>query len=718
MAEAFRHDPEFYTRDVDYLKSYIDQMATGLSIQFGITVDRAKEKIRQWHKEKRGPFKDFKQPIIEGYARDENDDRVHTSMGLNAFLANSKKEEHIVVPTFTAYYSPEKRQSPISEYVGDNVKERSVAKKEAARLEAQKRHAEAFLMEIRQKNKKENNNSLSGLFSALSSIFKNETGHNTLTSMTRSMSSIANALNERIIGGNRHYRDVNTAINNTLAIITHSDPKQIRAVMDEFNLKAPSTTEIMDVYKRSMRYYTFDIYSYSKIQALIKNTTEEQRAAIAFNQDLYHVRKYNKGFVRKLLESISSNEITTSYEDPVKEMYRHDEITRSYSHQVCMSEVSGLGVDYSKMEPSIVQKLANVCNNISSAVRKYKSFFDAFFLTKIVPNSTAFIQDMVRTTVVLSDTDSTMFSVDWWVKDYFGELDFSDKGYAIAGAVAYITSQVNTHCIAVLSGNMGVPRKNLFVLGMKPEFVFPVFVQSPVSKHYFTAMICKEGSVYSDIKMEIKGVHNLNSAISSTIIKAAHTNMERVIRDIMTGKKISMKKEINSVLELESSIRESSIKGDSTYFKKLAIKDHTSYSVEDPKINSIYAFHTLWVEVFQPKYGTVGDPEYQVVKFSTTMNTKTKFNNWLNSFKDQEMADRFRAWATRHRKKTLTTIYVSQEFIEAYGIPEEIVSVLDIDKTIMDLTNVRRMLLDSLGYTPKPEVTLSSYLKPFELEAA
>jgi hypothetical protein len=103
-----------------------------------------------------------------------------------------------------------------------------------------------------------------------------------------------------------------------------------------------------------------------------------------------------------------------------------------------------------------------------------------------------------------------MFSTDEWVLWYFGKLDFSQRGFAISGAVMFLSTQCIAHCLAILSGNMGVAEENLYTLSMKPEFVFPVFVQSPVAKHYFTARLVEEGNVYPDIRMEIKGVHRLS----------------------------------------------------------------------------------------------------------------------------------------------------------------------------------------------------------------
>lgn len=718
MSEFLR-DASFYTRDSAYLSNYVRQMAIGLSIEFGITVEEAVAKIQKWKAE--GRFTKFENPTVDYFTKDDNDDRIHSSIKLTDYIATAVKNKYILVPTFTAYFSPEERKSPLSEYIGDNVDKRSKLKKASQKAfaasavakakgdleQAEKDFVVGFMNNSGQTNKKENNNSLSGLFSAVSSIFCNDTGHNTLTSITRSMASIANALNERIIGGNRHYRDSSTAINNTLAIIESTDLSLVRQAMDLYGLRAPSVDELMDLYRFSMQYYSFDISVYKKLLPLVSKLNDEQRAIVAYSQDLFHMKKFNPEMMTKLLTDFAMGTTDTNFDDPVGFIRKQDELTISFAHQVCLDQMRGKPKSHDELDPALQQLIAKTCANINSCIAKYKILFEVFFLTKTVPNSSAFIQDMVRTSVVLSDTDSTMFSVDQWVQDYFGFLDFSSKGFAVAGTVAFISSQVNAHCIAILSGNMGVSKDRIFKLSMKPEFVFPVFIQSPVAKHYFTAKLVCEGVVYNELDMEIKGVHNRNSAVPEKINKKSHERMLSLIETVMEGKKISLKDEINSVIDLEQELMTSLISGSTEFYKRTSIKTISSYKVSDPIKKSLYAFHTMWMEVFSPIYGPIPEPDYEVIKIPTRLTTKTRFKKWLETFDDKEAAERLRKWMEDHNKTMLKTIYLSTDYVEANGIPKEIISIANYDKIILDLTNTRRMLLDSIGYTPRPEYLLN-----------
>jgi hypothetical protein len=252
---------------------------------------------------------------------------------------------------------------------------------------------------------------------------------------------------------------------------------------------------------------------------------------------------------------------------------------------------------------------------------------------------------------------------------------------------------------------MGVADEHLFTLSMKPEYVFPVFVQSPVAKHYFTAKLVEEGKVFKDIVMEIKGVHNKNSALPPTIIGPAQELMEQIIRDIMDGKKISNNANIKEVADLErkiiASLRSSSVE----FLKRSNIKEASAYGRN--ALESNFAHHSLWQEVFAPTYGSIDPPPYDVIKVPTTLTSPSIYKAWLDGMKNQKLAERMREWSERHNKKQMPTFYFHLDKILSSAIPEEVIEVIDYRKIVLDLTNVRRMLLDSLGFPVRSEFLLT-----------
>lgn len=700
---AFLQPRSFYNRDINPLMHYVSQMATALSIANNVPLAEAKVFIQSAMKT--GKFKNLRDPEVVFFGKDENGDRTREEMPLSHYIRDSVQKKQIMVPTFTTYAHPDEDRSPISSFMKFNVSKRNDAKQASQRAEAAGNVETAFLENVNQANKKENNNSMSGAMATESSIFENDTGHNTLTSITRSMASIGNAMNERMIGGNRHYRNKEIALNNAIAIVHTMDSDSMLEAMNTFGLYYPTPQDLLKVFKHSMRYYVFDQKAYKDIYEFACLLSPLQRAAIVYNQDFYHIRQFNPKVVKQMLEDFAELDDVTVNENPIAIIKAADPLSANYAHQVCIELVSGLGKDYADMPERTVQTVSNVCRNIDNRVVQYRTLINSFFLTKTVPNSTAYIQDMVRGTVPLSDTDSTMFSVDEWVNWYFGKLVFTQRAYGIAGGVAYLAVQCIAHCLAIMSGNMGVADEHLFTLSMKPEFVFPVFVQSPVAKHYFTAMLVKEGAVYKDIKMEIKGVHNKNSALPGSIVEPAQARMEEIIRTVMHGEQISLEKEIKDVADIERTIINSLKSSEVEYLKRGNIKEASAYGSSAEE--SPYAIHTQWMRVWAPSYGNIEPPPYETIKIPTTLISASKFKKWLESMEDRQLAARMTQFSIDFNKKQLPTFYLSLDLMLSQPIPKEIIDVIDYRRIVLDLTNVRRMLLDSLGFPVRKDFLLS-----------
>ena len=692
----------FYQRDLNPLRGAVNQMATALSVNNNTSYEEARQFVGESIRSGAFPLNN---PNVEYYGRNANGDRTQESQPLLDLLKEIVENFEIMVPTMTTYCHPDTLMSPLSSFIAFNVDKRAAAKHEQFKAEQNGDVFMAFRKKIEQTNKKENNNSASGAMATFASILANETGHNTLTSITRSMASIANALNERMISGNRHYHNREIAINNAIAIISTMDEGSVREACQKYKLHLPSPMETLEVFMKSLRYYDFDRSIRQELFAFFCQMTGYQRAACVYTQDLYHLRKFNPTQVRELLEALSNDQCPQQFEEPAKVIKSNGGAIMNYSHQVLIYELQGKGTDYQKMEPALVNRIANVSTNIAKTVESYRSMINAFFLAKTVPSSTAYIKDMVRDNVVLSDTDSTMFAIDEWVINYFGELQFTQKAFGIAGAVMYLSSSCIAHCLAILSANMGVSKDHLFTLEMKPEFVFPVFGQSPVSKHYFTAQLVKEGSVLPKIKMEIKGVHNISSAQPSEIIQPTHKLMEELIANIMRGEKIDIHKEIHSVYLVEQQILDSVRNGESTFYKRINIKEPTAYSKGPMESN--FSHYTMWQTVFAAKYGDVSEPPYDALKIPTIINSVTKWKKWLAEIKDRDIAQRMESWALSHNKKLVSTFFLSMDQIEMMGIPDEILPIIDYKRILLDLTNSRRMLLDTCGHTLREGYTIS-----------
>mgnify|MGYP003523120546 FL=1 len=181
--------------------------------------------------------------------------------------------------------------------------------------------------------------------------------------------------------------------------------------------------------------------------------------------------------------------------------------------------------------------------------------------------------------------------------------------------------------------------------------------------------------------------------------------MEEIIRTVMRGELISLEQEIKDTADIERTIISSLKNSEVEYLKRGNIKEASAYGT-GPK-ESPYANHTLWETVFAPDYGSIEEPPYDVIKIPTTLVSPAKFKKWITEIENRNLAERMKSFALEFNKKKMPTFYFSLDQVLSQSIPKEVMDVIDYRRIVLDLTNVRRMLLDSLGFPVRVDFLLS-----------
>lgn len=710
MENPFLLSPDEYVRSVNPIKDWAMQAAWYASRMLDKDYHQCLAHIQNKLKNNQTSLKD---PNVVFFYRGENGDKTKQTAPLRAYLNNVIKNGHILAATGTVYLHPSVKVSHIVGYLDENVKLRSRYKKISQKYEAEGNKAMHSYYHNSQDNAKRDNNAVSGGFVAEGSIIQNTSAHSTLTSTTRSIASLSNACNERLIEGNRHYYAPEIILNNLASISTETNFEDVQKAVDLYQLTIPNVDQTMKCIQRSSDLYFRDTRKMNVIRDLVVKMKPLERAAVVYTGDLWHIRQLNQDFARRLITQLSMKGDSTHSEDMVAQIFKMDEQVVNYAHQINLSMMKGKGKRYEELSLDQQAILLNTCKNIVKTVDDYKPLIKAFFLTKNSPPTMASLPSMIRRSVVLSDTDSTMFAIDGWVKWYFGDLNFSDEGFAVAGAVMYMSSQSVAHILAQFSANMNVERSRLFTLAMKPEYVFPVFAQTSVAKHYYTAMAVKEGNVYEDIKMEIKGVHMKDSTVPKNIITAAADSMKDIIKTVMAGEKLSLNKIVNKTMDQEKMILDSLAKGETTYLKRLQIKPKSSYKEkEKPKLNhkgeaidhTNYRHYTCWERCFARKYGHYEPPPYSSVTVPITLTSAKTTQAWLNGLEDREFAASFASWMEDHDIRVLTQLHIPIAHCQNYGIPEELKPILDSKRIVLALTRSFRNVVESHGFFSKTDM--------------
>jgi len=693
---------EAYTRDLDVVKHYKSDAACYLSIMSGRPVEHCAAWIEK-QLAKGGKF-EFKDPKVMFLHRQENGDRIKRAMPFMGYLNEAIRNQELIAATFTTYIHPSKKQSLLVDYIDDNVAMRSKAKKAMFAADAAGDKATAVLKKIEQNNRKIRNNAISGSHVTPSTPMYNPTGHSTLTSTCRVTSGYGNVNNEKLVAGNRHYWSPQIVVNNIISIVNHSDYQAIRAVMEKYDLHYPTTDETMACIRYSTDlYWPRNLQALARIRLLVDKLTPIQRAAFMYTGDMYHLMKHNEAFVRSFLDQLSYRPSEPhAHPEKIISKVRGDYL--NLAGVICADIIMAVNPGKNQEPPYANLKgthvygiIAATSENIANVLQKYADLIKAFWVTSNVPASLAKLPDSIRRVALVSDTDSTIFTVQDWVIWHQGRPGFDPKCKAIGGCMIFLASQTVTHILAKMSANFGIEQKRLFQIAMKNEYYFDVFVPTRVAKHYYAIKSVQEGQIFAKLKDEIKGVHLKSSNVSKEVIEEAAVMMRDIMDLVMNEQKINLLTMVQRVADIERRVIATIKRGDEDYFKSTQIKAAESYT--KAKEDSPFQHHTFWQEVFAPKYGYAEEPPYAVLKISVDLSSNVKMRQWMDGFKDRALADRMEKYIAKTGKmKNITTFQLPQPVIAQCGIPEEIFEMINYRRIVMDTVKVMYLVLETLGF--------------------
>jgi len=696
---------EEYQRDINPMGHYQDDAAMYLSIMTDRT--RTKEYCANYIQREMAPGGkfEFKDPQAMFLFRQENGDRVKRAMGFLGYLNEAIKNQELIAATFTTYIHPSKKQSLLVDYIDDNVAMRSKAKKAMFAADAAGDTATKVLKKIEQNSRKIRNNAISGSHVTPSTPMYNPTGHSTLTSTCRVTSGYGNVNNEKFVAGNRHYWSPQTALNNIVSIVNHSDYTKIRQVMEKYDIAYPTVEDTMAciTYSTNM-YWPHAIAQLARIKVLVEKLTPIERAAFVYTGDMYHLMKHNQVMVRTFLDKLSrrvETPLPAAEAEAVIKKARGDYLNLAGS--ICADIIIAVNPQKNQEPPyhnlkgnDVYGIIAATTANIAHVLVEYEDLISAFWVTSNVPASLAKLPDSIRRVALVSDTDSTIFTVQDWVMWHQGRPGFDPKCKAIGATMIFLASQTVTHLLAKMSANFGIEQKRLFQIAMKNEYYFDVFVPTQVAKHYYAVKSIQEGQIFAKLQEEIKGVHLKSSNVSKEVMKEAAVMMRDIMDLVMMEKKINLLTMVKRVAEIERRVIATIKRGDEDYFKSTQIKNSEAYKLD--KEDSPFKHHTFWQEVFAPKYGFSEEPPYAVLKISVDLSSGVKVREWIAGFQDRELAARMEKYIERTGKmKSITTFQLPQAVVAQSGIPDEIFQMIDYRRIVMDTVKVFYIILQTLG---------------------
>jgi len=693
-----------YITTISPISNYMEQAVKFVSKIRNINKEQATEVVK-----KAIASKKYKDPIVEYRERLDNGDRDMTTTTLSKYIGSVIQNKDIIVPSFTVYDHPDKKRSLHADFLSGNIKKRN--KHKAAAFEAYQNGDMGTYINnnVLQKVMKIFNNSLSGAYASNSTILYNPSQHYTLTSITRSVASIGNAVTESLVAGNKCLFTPDTTMNYITACITVPNMATIAMAIKHYSIAIPTVDDVYNMIRRSSDRYWTNTESHNMIYLYLSTLTNTELAAVMYVNDLYHLRAHNEELIKDFVWNLA-NKVTVGCANPLKALNVNMEGINNLVHHICMDNIKGMKIKYSELQesdPELLMILGSTAENIYKVLSKYHLLIKAFLTTDMLPVDIANVKDLFRDVIVLSDTDSTCGSYDNWVHWYYGNDRFTPEAVALSAAVMTINTQAIDHNIKVFAKNMNIDTDRVDLLKMKNEFFFSQFVTANISKHYYANIEIQEGNVYSKPKLELKGVHLIASSGNQSIVKSAHDDMISFLESAKNDKKISAKEILTKVANLERSILKAISAGEISMFKYDKVKAAESYKDPD-KSKSPYFHHMLWNEVFADKYGSPGEPTYMTLKVPTTLTSKKKLTEYISTIEDREVADRLSTTMAKYNKVMLGVFKVPLSIAGGEkGIPVEMLGALDTHRIVLDNMNIYYLLMETLGLFRKGTLLFS-----------
>lgn len=693
MSYPFVRKASEYTRDIDVEKGAITQIAKYSSLQLNISYDDALKHVLELVRE----GKDFgiKDPMMSRLDRKAIGHRVLVEdSSFLQYIHDIRSSGRIVSPSMVIYERPEVEKSVTAEWQDVNIKARKTAKMRMHTLGQAGDKIGAQLADYDQNARKIRINSVSGMRGFKGCALFMETGHSSLTSMCRAAAGYGNGTVERLLAGCRHYHTPEIVRANIAAVLTIESEDIFTPVLEKYKLVYPTVDDVMSMIVRSSEMYWLNGESgkteLESIYNAVRGMTDLERAIYLYTGDMYHMAILNEDALKEFFRRITANDIDYEEDiDPKAILGPLAGTDRAYINSLCAEIMSGKS-NKDLEEPEERENyltVARTAKSVVTACHDYGDLIQAFLVPKHLPPTVAHMKDIMRRRSLIADTDSSIFTTEWWVKWYNGHTKRGDMTDKVWYASTYIVCQCIAHSLAILSANVGVSEDMLYRLAMKNEYGFPVLGVTPISKHYFSFMSIQEGNVFKEYKKEIKGVGLRGSTAPKVILDV----QEQLMTDIMTivdnDGQMSMYDLIKRVADYEMQVMRSIVKGDYKYLRSGQIKPDTG--------NVVY--YEMWQDVFGPKYGIAEALPIPTVVVSTDLDNKTKLNEWLENLEDREFAARMKAWCVKYNRDKLSTLLLPYQALKQHGLPIEVQEAANLRKLIYKTMTGFYLILETCG---------------------
>ena len=598
----------------DLFMSYLKTMKSYLITRYGYKPEKAEAIVRQRVKETYQP-----KSVIYVKAVGRGQTEVKKS-DLYKFLR--ELNDKVVAPNGGVYYSTTDCPSPVSEFLNYKKKERSTVKKKQLKALAAGEYTEANRYWYIQASIKILMNSLPGAYASAYSIFFDKCAYNTITSTGRAMVRRSSTTTEQFLGGQFAWWSEQELLNYILVNLAHApEDSQIESVINKYHMKQIDAETLYQYYKYHFSKYTKE-ENYLRVKDLIMKIRPAQISFLFYYCNFRNIIQYNSEFFKPHIQHLLDTSSYPPIEGTIDDVKA---IPDSIKILVAVAFTEALGEhsidDIVKSHQDYIPILLGICKGIKERLDDMEDIFDTFCNTDCdIPNIKIRGQFSKRNTVVLQDTDSSMFTTKQWADWYHGSEKFyvDNESLGINALCVYWLSNIVSYVMHRFSIKLGVTDPYMKTLMFKNEFLYPIFLLTNAKKTYASIVKVQEGSILNPPKVDIKGQALRGSSKSDDVNKFIEDLLvEKIMKPAMTGQ-VSAYELIEAMVRFENGMRESLLSGEIKYLNTESIKMDKDY--KNPNQPILIGFR-FWENLLAKKYGNITRP-VKVIAFPSIYPTK------------------------------------------------------------------------------------------------
>jgi len=625
--------------------------------------------------------------------------------------------QNIITPSATLYVKPSVKESFLKRKLLDNMAVRKIHKKRMLKAAVDGDLGLEQRENYLQSSVKIETNAIPGAFNSPHNPLYDKPGYNATTSISRHSIMCGYAHTEKMVAGNFYFPTVDSCINYCIQMVRLC-PSDTMEVTTEFGLTVPSVQNVFDHFYQSLKLY-------QHVTPIIKTTlinfftslTPGERTFVFYAYCLKNLIMCNDHVFRPFLKDFFRTDLDADPNVPLTDIFKLNGDMMAFISGLNSEAIQHKSVSEAVIENNPgIRHLIAIGHHMQSKLDGISRIISTFLRVDCDTPDAMSHPNMIRKTVIISDTDSVIFSTQHWVEWYLGKVTFIPDAYAINGFVVMMLTLTLEQVFARLSTNFGADTGDIYRISMKNEFLYPLMLRTPLPKQYAGRVLIQEGFVLPKPKEDIKGLSFRDSSMCKETVRAGKDFVNWIFDTVIDKGGLTVEECLGKVLDHETRVIKSLEAGERTFLSTTPIRNASDY-VDAASSNHYY--WKLWDAVFRPKFGELVIPNkgYEIPLMGDGKVLKDpRYLARLKEY-DSSLYERLLVFMDQNKRK-ITRLILPMTLKQ---IPDIIRPIIDIRGIVYDNSTPFIVTMRSLGIVwtnPRDQTLLSDIYKKDEFGCA